>query len=242
MVGTYSQAFPLAPRDARDKAKERERAKSKTIDSPKVLPINSLKAVNATAASQNQERDTDVRRGGITLSDSASAPPADADIQPGDLLNGVGSASSHESTISEVFSNASAAATSSNPATTLTPLTIPESSPIDPQQSRRNSKIETTVPLRNGFSEHSAVSNVKSQSSSHATSHGAPSRNPLPTTRVQMRQPGIKGEKTIYDPDLLLYQLKITKEEAKKAKAETVTFGEVVCTHYNISLRGASSF
>lgn len=239
MVGTYSQAFPLAPRDARDKAKERERAKSKTIDSPKVLPINILNAANATTVSRNQEHDADVRGSDMTLSDTFSAPPADADIQPGDLLNGVGSASSHASTVSEVFSNAatsSGPATSNNPHNTFTPLTLTESSPIEPQPSPRDPKADTAIHLLNDLSDNAAASHGKGLSPSHAMSHGTPSRNPPSTTRVQMRPPGVKGEKTTYDPELLLHLFQITRADAKIQKAKVQEFGGAVCTQYNNSL------
>lgn len=239
MVGTYNQAFPLAPRDARDRAKERERARSKTIDSPKVLPVNSLKAINATASSHNQEHGVDSRAGYITGTDHSSAPADDVDIQPGDLLNGVGSASSHASTVSEVFSTAAPNSgsttfgSSSNLPSTLTPLTIHESSPIDPLRSPHHSKIDTTLPLQNGVSEHSSTSNIQTLPS-HATSHVTPPHThpPPTTTRLQMRKPGVKGVKCTYDPDLLLYELKIGKEEAKRTKPVFKEFGGVVRTKY----------
>lgn len=239
MVGTYNQAFPLAPRDARDRAKERERAKSKTIDSPKVLPINSLKAINATAASQNQERGTDFRRGDITSTDQSSAPADDVDIQSGDLLNGVGSASSHASTVSEVFSTAAPSSgpatfgSSSNRPSTLTPLTINESSPIDSVRSPHYSKTDTPLPLQNGVSEYRSASNIETPPS-HAISHATPPHTHPhpPPTRLQMRKPGIKGVKCTNDPEVLLHQFKITKEEAKRMKPAFEEFGGVVCTKY----------
>lgn len=241
MVGTYSQAFPLAPKNARDKAKERERATSKTIDSPKILPTSGIKVVNAVAFSLNQERDAQPRGGDTNITDS-SAPADDADVQPGDLLNGVGSASSHESAPSEVFSTTaanSAPANSGMPSNSQTPLTINESSPTDPLQSPRQPKTDTPLPARNGLVEN--PSNITSLSSSHAsTSHAAPLRN-LPPTNTPTRLPIFphgkpRGIRCTHDPELLLHQFRITKEEAKKQKPVIEEFDGAVCTQYISSL------
>src|SRR5438045_6819482 len=101
----FADFFPAAPRAAKNKARERQRAKTKVLDSPSIAPLSSLQD-GTTIKPRDDCGITDrVESGGNGLvSDGNLAVLEDRDSPPGDLLNGVGSASSHTSTISSVFS------------------------------------------------------------------------------------------------------------------------------------------
>ncbi|KAI1106120.1 histone H3-K4 methyltransferase Set1 [Jackrogersella minutella] len=181
----YKEFFPNAPRAARDKANEREREKS----------------VKTSEATDNDTKiATPAHRDGAKydslLSDAAHPPPIDdTESLQGDILNGVGSASSHASTTSSVFTtfNTSAAITASSRASNsnLTPLTTAGSptypSHIQPAKQRP-----------------SAAQNVTSRSdiTNSKTNTRPLSSVPGVIKRLPARDPSlaIKGTKCIHDP------------------------------------------
>ncbi|KAI0885243.1 histone H3-K4 methyltransferase Set1 [Annulohypoxylon maeteangense] len=180
----YKEFFPNAPRAARDKANEREREKSS----------------RASEATDNDAKTaTPAHRDGAkydsSLSDAAHPPTDDTESLQGDTLNGVGSASSHASTTSSVFTtfnssvamNASSRASNSN----LTPLTTmgspTNSSHIQPAKQRSSATRNTTS---------------KPDNTNSATITGPLSSVPGAVKRLPARDPNltIKGTKCIHDP------------------------------------------
>ncbi len=219
---SFAQFFPSAPRAAKDKAKEREKVKSQGIDSPSFRPV----ADSKVSLSFPRADDAAVSRPGGEIKPpppvNGVAPLAeDNESLQGDLLNGVGSASSHTSTVSSGFS---APAQQSNMSTlggprnvsSLTPLTNIESSPVPAESPQYKSGLHTTDPndLTNAIA-------VETNSALHAY---PPVEAPhIPTdSRVYARDPnkGVKGIKCTYDPLL-------DKTATKKAKAIYKEFGLV---------------
>ncbi|KAI1138962.1 histone H3-K4 methyltransferase Set1 [Hypoxylon sp. FL0543] len=177
----YKEFFPNAPRAARDKANEREREKSSRA---------------SEAADVDSKTATPAHRDGtkhdLSLSDAAHPPTDDTESLQGDILNGVGSASSHASTASSVFTssaalNASSRASNSN----LTPLTT-VGSPINSSHVQTAKQRTSTI--------HNATGKYDSTSSIMAT--GPLSTYPGVAKRLPARDPSltIKGTKCVHDP------------------------------------------
>ncbi|KAE9577586.1 Histone-lysine N-methyltransferase, H3 lysine-4 specific [Colletotrichum fructicola] len=128
---SFAQFFPAAPRAARDRATEREKAKAKTQDTPATSGLLVGQKSGATASLNGTSARAPSGTDGL-LSDS-SQQPADGHESPlGDTLNAVGSASSYASTgSSSVFSTSARQAapngSSHIPTTSGTPLTSIES-------------------------------------------------------------------------------------------------------------------
>jgi histone-lysine N-methyltransferase SETD1 len=229
--GSFAGFFPAAPRSAKDKA--RERAKSKAVESPVILPATPDYDTATTPKSRDEESKPPGSVHESVVPYISAHPGEENDTMQGDLLNGVGSASSHASTASSVFSGPQTrsvhVASDGTALSTLTPLTNTDTSPAE----RPASPLQPTTSF--GLSppagkQSSGVSSPPRASESMVTpSHLVP--------RVQMRDPnkGIKGEKCIYDPQL---DPTLSSSTRKKRKAEYRAFG-LVCTH---NLRGASSY
>ncbi|KAH7033319.1 uncharacterized protein B0I36DRAFT_321197 [Microdochium trichocladiopsis] len=136
----FNEYFPNAPRSSRDRAHERDRDRLSTEGSRTATP----------------SRDTNPHKpeSFVTNPDASQPPLDDAEIVPGDILNALGSTSSHESTTSSIFSthnnnNTSLAAATGVPApnSALTPLTN-IGSPISssrPTHHRRDAEASTSV-------------------------------------------------------------------------------------------------
>ncbi|KAK6952280.1 histone methyltransferase set1 [Daldinia eschscholtzii] len=180
----YKEFFPNAPRAARDKANEREREKSSRT---------------SEAAENDSKAATPAHRDGAkydsSLSDAAHPPTDDTESLQGDILNGVGSASSHASTASSVFttSNSSAALNASSRASNSnsTPLTIsgsPTNPPLIQAAKQRTSAIHNT--------------SSRSDSTNPIMAAGSSSSLPSAVKRLPVRDPNltIKGTKCIHDP------------------------------------------
>jgi len=223
---SFAQFFPSAPRAAKDKAKEREKSKSFSIDSPSIRPVADTKAV----ASTFRVDDGGSSRGGgdsMPPATDASAPQAeDNESLQGDLLNGVGSASSHTSAVSSVFSapgqqpNISTSGTSRN-VSSLTPLTNADSSP-------------SRVTSPNQYKAGAPATNSTWSSAEKPIGHDdvlqaqpASADQPPSEPRVFARDPnkGVKGMICTYDP---LLDRKLSSNEKKKAKPIYKEFG-LVC-------------
>ena len=232
---SFAQFFPTAPRAAKDKAKEREKSKSMSIDSPSIRPAADTKA----AASNSRVDDSCSSRGvgeSIPTAPDAAPPPAeDNESLQGDLLNGVGSASSHTSAVSSVFSvpaqqpNISASGASRN-LSSLTPLTNADSSP---SRTTSPSHYKSGVPATNStwFSTEKAVGQDDVLQAQTVFAD-----QPPPEPRVFARDPnkGVKGIICTYDP---LLDRKLSSNEKKKARPTYKEFGLVRI----LQSRGASS-
>jgi [histone H3]-lysine4 N-trimethyltransferase SETD1 len=133
---SFAQFFPTAPRAARDRALEREKARLKTADSPSSADQNGRQ----TPSARPDDGTLSAFRRDVPILDGSRPPADDLDSLPGDTLHAIGSASSHASTASTVFS--SSARQNGMPATVakpgnhnqLTPLTSTDS-PTPPMTS-----------------------------------------------------------------------------------------------------------
>ena len=234
---SFAQFFPSAPRAAKDKAKEREKSKSQSLESPSIRPIADTKF---SFSNSRVDVALSSRHGGhsnLYANDTLAPQAEDNELIQGDLLNGVGSASSHTSTLSSGFS---APAQQCNITTTggsgnissLTPLTNIDSSPsrtTSPRQSKAS--IPSTIPALL-YTEKAAV-----QDDAPPAQPAMAGQNP-PNPRVFARDPSrvIQGIKCAYDP---LLDRKNSSTELKKKRPIYKEFGLVRITLYK--LRGASS-
>jgi [histone H3]-lysine4 N-trimethyltransferase SETD1 len=223
----FADFFPAAPRAAKNKAKERQRAKSKALDSPSLRPETSDQDPNLIFRSRDENglahRSIETINGAAR--DSAAPATDDNESLQGDLLNGVGSASSHTSTISSAFSAPQAAATfgGSNNLNSLTPLTIADSSPPGLATSPHHSKTTTTIPITRDqpSDRHPSECLVTQPWPDRAN-------ETLSVRRIYARDPNrsVKGEKCTYDPQL---DPKLSSSDKKRAKPTYKVFG-LVCT------------
>ncbi|KAH9207600.1 hypothetical protein DL95DRAFT_49548 [Leptodontidium sp. 2 PMI_412] len=207
---SFAQYFPTAPRAAKDKAKEREKVKIfSSHDSPSTRPVADTKVVLPNLRVDDApSRSGD---GGVPTADIA-APLLDE----GDLLNGVGSASSHSSTVSSVFSSAAQqnnlSATAANNNLSTTPMTNIDSSPnrvASPQQH----KSAATGSSSTGFPSEKYLTQNDVPSPQNTAKADTPPADP----RVYARDPNrsVKGCIIKYDP---LLDKKLSPKDMKKAK------------------------
>jgi histone-lysine N-methyltransferase SETD1 len=149
----------------------------------------------------------------------------------GDLLHGVGSASSLNSTASSVFSHNSHA-TAHNKAVShangLTPLTNHTDSSPPKTSSPRAANTSTGMSASNGTHATSA------QSASYANHDTFPIQSERPSMHLPLGT--AKGYRAVWDPDL---ESRLSKEERKRATVRRKEFGLEVCnTFYKLlSLR-----
>ena len=208
---SFAQFFPSAPRAAKDRATERERAKSRVQESS---PTQAATANAATAATTNGHlsplassatQHADEAPGpGLTsrtgrdgsVSDATHLQSDDVESLPGDTLNAVGSASSHASTASSVLSSStrqSAIVTSKN-SSHLTPLTTFDSPSSSGNAMPLPAKAKSTTPqLIDKMNETASKPNGNSARPSPALLTGAVERKPA-------RDPNrsVKGVKCVY--------------------------------------------
>ncbi|KAI2641819.1 histone H3-K4 methyltransferase Set1 [Hypomontagnella submonticulosa] len=179
----YKEFFPNAPRAARDKANERQREKSSRAS--EAADIDSKTATPAPRDGAKYES---------SLSDAPHPPTDDTESLQGDILNGVGSASSHASTASSVLTtftsatlNASSRASNSN----NTPLTN-VGSPTNPSYMQAAKQRSSTI--------HTTTS--RSDSTNPTKASGSLSSLPGAAKRPPARDPNlsIRGTKCIHDP------------------------------------------
>jgi histone-lysine N-methyltransferase SETD1 len=222
---SFAQFFPSAPRAAKDKAKEREKSKSQSVESPSIRPVADTKA----AASNSRVDDAGSSRGAgestLPVPDPAALQAEDNESLQGDLLNGVGSASSHTSAVSSTFSapaqqpNMSTFGTSRN-VSSLTPLTNADSSP---SRTTSPNQYKSGTPATNStwLPAEKAVSQDDVLQAQPALADQLPS-----DPRVYARDPnkGVKGSICTYDP---LLDRKLSSNEKKKAKPTYKDFGVV---------------
>ena len=226
---SFAQFFPSAPRAAKEKAKEREKVKIHTSESPSIPSAADAQVNTATLPVDDAASCQSQSQSNIPSTDSAPPPAEDNEFIQGDLLNGVGSASSHtSSSVSSVFS---APAQQTNMSTfggprnvsSLTPLTNTDSSP-NRITSPNQYKSDTPATISSGFVTDAAVAqNVNAQA------HNAITTQTPTASRIYARDPnnGPKGDKCTYDP---LLDPKLSDREKKKAKPIYKEFG-IVRTH-----------
>lgn len=223
---SFAQFFPSAPRAAKDKAKEREKVKSSQIqESPRVKAANSQAVLSNSLAISDDAGLTPCGSGENKISPPEVMPTSQADdnesLQGDLLLNGVGSASSHASTVSSVFSapapHSNMSAGGSKNTSSLTPLTNIDSSP---------NRITSPHNHKSGVPSSGLTADINT--APHDVPQAQPAlAEPEPTTpRIFARDPnqGIKGTKCIYDP---LTDKTISSSKNKKAKVVYKEFGLV---------------
>ncbi|KAH8804562.1 histone-lysine N-methyltransferase-like protein [Xylogone sp. PMI_703] len=219
---SFAQFFPSAPRAAKDKAKEREKVKSQSLESPSIhtavdsLVNTTIDPGGKTASPFRLSRES----GGTPATDIALPSTEDNESVQGDILNGVGSASSHTSTVSSVFSapaQQSTMPTFGGPrnSSNLTPLTNIDSSPSQITSPSRPKLGADTA----GYTE---ISSYKSPVGNDVISVNIIQTSAEP--RVFARDPnkGVKGVKCTYDP---LLDPTISSSDRKKAKPTYKEFG-----------------
>jgi [histone H3]-lysine4 N-trimethyltransferase SETD1 len=218
-MSTFAAFFPAAPRAAKEKAKEREMPKPQTIESPISRPnIDARVSTTNSRVGDATFHPSIKETSAVAFASAASGE--DNESPPGDILNGVGSASSHASTVSSVFS--APALPSNMPSSgvrhvcSLTPLTNTESSPL---------RIPSPNQTKPGAP--SQISNVYSNEQPQVHNDALHAHQILSDPRVHARDQirGIKGSICIYDP---LLDRKIGSNEKKKAKPIYREFG-LVC-------------
>ncbi|KAI9755142.1 MAG: U4/U6-U5 snRNP complex subunit lsm6 [Chaenotheca gracillima] len=223
----FADFFPAAPSVLQQKhkqaARERQRAKSKPAAPP---PVAAASPAEAHAPSSR------IDDGAVVASSTFSNGVAvngglgpsmqeDGESLQGDLLNGVGSASSHTSTGSSVFSANNPPTVANGPgvpsnAHALTPLTNMESSPPgklpSPPHSRSTYRAAASEDYQNRGDPGEGADAI------------TPVQTP-PPSRKQMRPSGkeVKGSKCTYDPEL---DKGLNSKEKKKRKAVYKEFGQ----------------
>ncbi|KAI9839636.1 MAG: hypothetical protein M1819_002262 [Sarea resinae] len=209
-------------------ARERQRPTSISADlhtSPGVaVPVE---VVEAPTRRDNDHRGVSVTGvGSGAIVDQSLAAQDDNESVQGDLLNGVGSASSHTSTISSVFSGNNYPQTFSNIGGTsnphnLTPLTNLESSPPGQVASPPHSKNTPINHLARESSQYvQPIAGIAPEISEAMT----PAHTP-PEPRLQARVSGreCKGLIATYDPEL---DPSLTSKQKRKTKVVYRKFGE----------------
>ncbi|KAI9781394.1 MAG: histone methyltransferase set1 [Geoglossum umbratile] len=235
----FADFFPTAPSVLQQKqkqaAKQRQRARAKPIEPPVPVPIHP-ETVAATAASgQDDPVDSPTLVNGSSSSGGGGGgsgeqgTPAQDDNESvqGDILNGVGSASSHTSTVSSVFSAANHPTTYSTTGGasnthTLTPLTNADSSPparaatppseLKPASSNSVPKYDPTYDCQ-----------AMGESADPTTSVTPLYTPPPPRLTARVEGKAVKGCKITYDPDL---DKTATSKERKKRTPVYRDFGE----------------
>ena len=200
----FADFFPTAPsvlqQKHRQAAKDQQRVKAKHVDPPTAAAAD---AVVPTATRSRNSVATNGVGGSARVNGHGEAQVTahdDNDSVQGDLLNGVGSASSHTSTVSSVFSTAnnlqptSSCSGRSQHAHTLTPLTNADSSP---RERLATPPLTTSDILPRSRRKDVASAATKSPVHSAVAS-------PPPPVRMYARPAGQakKGGICTYDPEL----------------------------------------
>ncbi|KAI0472019.1 hypothetical protein GGR56DRAFT_102572 [Xylariaceae sp. FL0804] len=198
----YREYFPNAPRAARDKANERERERS---TKPSELP----ETIGRTAAVR------DAAKNNLSSSDAVRPPTDDPEYPQGDMLNGIGSASSHASTASSVFSASHPTAAMRAPSRasnqSATPRTI-DGSPNYPNVS--STKESNLAPSYSRKAEpSSSVAAANSLIAPNGVAERPPARDP---------NRAVKGIRCLHDPST---DKSLSSAERKTLKPKYKNFG-----------------
>lgn len=251
----FADFFPTAPsvleRKRKQASLERQQARSQTVGAQKVARTDAGPVSLLPAAAPEHARGTISPSGGVLggrdvdKTEQQAPPQDDNDSVQGDLLNGVGSASSHASTVSSIFSGSNHVPTGSNAgvlsnAQTLTPLTNTESSPPLRNGSPPYSKsVSDARALRDDPEDCRPFANATAEISLNPVVPVAPEH-----AQVYARDLGgpIKGETCTYDPEL---DKKLSSRERRKIKPVYRRLGAEVCSppgaHSGGSMRGVGS-
>ena len=220
---SFADFFPTAPsvlqekrKAARDRRKPVADSTSSTKDSEPSSNANSGHAPSTDIQSRQRSQ---THPSGSPDQREHLSPPRDA----GDLLNGVGSASSLASTTSSLFSNPAGTKgkqDATEPSLTLlTPLTSHESSPPLSHPSPNNKNRFTPSSHVNGANGSGDIApSIAASGMKTATSHDASGVLPLAGKS--------RGMKLLYDPDL---DPDLAVKDKRKAKPRYESFGEEVC-------------
>ena len=225
----FADFFPTAPsvlQQKRSKAAQvRRRPKSPSVAEPKPAPAPCEPPVSAHDPNEGGVVPNGKYNGHV-IPDSATTAQEDSECAHGDLLNGVGSASSTSTASSSIFSTSQrtlgmAHSNEPNKSTSLTPLTNVDSSPPSnalgsPHQQRN----------RDGA--------IFGRKSNRSPSRETPERpTPVASSYTQpfsknQARPGkgeIKGLKIVYDP---YRNKKLTPEERHSGQVQYEAFGKNV--------------
>jgi len=231
---SFAQFFPAAPRAARDRATERERAKTKAQEFPSAQSADAngrCTPLNPSASSPI----VDGRVAGFASNShlNGTSPHAvhpstdDNESLAGDTLNAGGSASSHTSTSSSAFSAAtrlSASAAMRKPHALTPPTTI--ASPSSYLSTTAPTKAQSTITRRDDDGTDSLLPITDGSVHDAAAVERVPCRDPSRS---------IKCIKRTYEP---LLDPSLSSSEKKKAKPIYKEFG-LVCAHLDtLTLRG----
>lgn len=230
----FADFFPTAPSVLQQKrsraAQDRKRAKSKPVGEPDVAR-SSPKPVERVSVDSRPGGVAHVN--GVNGEDSIAATPSvtqeENESTHGDLLNGVGSASS-TSTVSSVFSTSHRATgmahqTGAHNATALTPLTNTDSSPPGKGMSPPYNRVNHHMDMVPSLSSRSPMQPSAAPATEALTPINTP---PLAGSQTRSSSREVKGYKATYDPDL---DKKLSSKEKKTRKVEYKAFGEAVSNH-----------
>jgi len=213
---SFAQFFPAAPRAARDRALERERAKINSQDSPLPQAAEACGQDTGSTSAGSYHRHGPAANGAHPSTD-------DSESLPGDTLTSSGSASSHASSSSSLFcalSRPGTAAAFKGSSSHLTPPTS-DGSPSSYPSASLHSKAQSTASQPTDSAD-SSMSIPNGSSHDHsATLSKLPNR--LPPFDPSHKVVCVKCK---YDPAL---DATISSSEKRKRKPEYVEFG-LVCT------------
>ena len=200
---SFAQFFPSAPRAAKDKAKEREKIKTHILDPASKTSLADTQSTQSTFRVENVEFPRFGGESNTPIIDPAPLHADDNEFAQGDLLNGVGSASSHSSTVSSVFSapaqqpNMSSLESIRN-VSSMTPLTTAESSPPNRITSPNQYKLDAQAPSVSGFAINKSLphndvaqaqSNIADQKTSRTTSLCSRPKQKCQGNKMYIRSP-----------------------------------------------------
>ncbi|KAI9728487.1 MAG: histone methyltransferase set1 [Chrysothrix sp. TS-e1954] len=229
--GSFAGFFPTAPSVQQQKRKRGPVAQD-TVASPlssgfdarlsesdtRTVPSSHVKRHESRFEGPGDSRDTVV--------DVDDKFIANGEVE--ESLNGVGSAGSHSTTVSSVFSNGGVNGMAShnslaNGTYSLTPLTNHDSSPPRrlPSPSYNKYRPDSKPPLRDSLSKHSSV-NTRPMSPpvSMTTPNITPPHDPV---KARPGKGESKGERAVYDPEL---DQKLSSKERRKLRPRYRSFGE----------------
>ncbi|MCJ1430538.1 histone methyltransferase set1 [Sticta canariensis] len=222
----FADFFPTAPSVLQQKrfkaAQFRRRPKSPSVTEAKPTPAPCVPPAPALGPTEGGIVPNGAGHGHV-VPDSATAGQEDSECVHGDLLNGVGSASSTSTASSSVFSTSQrtlnmAHSNEPNKSTSLTPLTNVDSSPP-------SNTLGSPHQQRNRDGASSGRKSNRSPSR-QVTERPAPAASSYtqPPSKAQAR-PGkgeVKGLKIIYDP---YRNKKLTQEERHSGHVQYEAFG-----------------
>lgn len=228
-AGSFADFFPAAPSVIQQKQKkaalDRQQRKSRSSE-----PTRADDALtNGSTFSPHSSVPQSLMQYAATFpqnpSDQDDRDPLNGEL--GDMLNGVGSASSLNSVGSSIFSNPVHNENGQHRGTglgslTLTPLTTHESSPPEKMSSPDKCLVNSIKPHLNGGGFRNSNESVTATAIEQPGIAAVPSNNP-----IQARPgPGqAKGQRASYDPELDFHT---TSKERRKGKPKYKKFGEEV--------------